>query len=150
MRQKETVLKHLNLPKYQVPWLRVPVSRLHPETPKSLIRTFNGQQYHVISMHPQVSFFQSPLLEFAPFVIAQMSPSSKMANESDKPAPQFKLDGNKSSEQLDALDLLAVMKPLINRYLLPPKLLGGHCDLTKLEARFFEQPKTANNRRKFT
>jgi hypothetical protein len=52
MRQKESVLKHLNLPKYNVPWLRVPVSRLHPENPKSLIRTFNNQKYHVISINP--------------------------------------------------------------------------------------------------
>jgi len=57
MRQKESVLKHLNLPKYKIPWLRVPVSRLHPENSKSLIRTFNNQKYHVITINPQVSFF---------------------------------------------------------------------------------------------
>jgi hypothetical protein len=52
MRQKEQVLKHLDLPKYVIPWLRVPVSRENPETNKSVTRTFNGQKHHVISINP--------------------------------------------------------------------------------------------------
>jgi hypothetical protein len=52
MRQKESVLKHLELPKYLVPWLRIPVSTLHPETDRSVTRVFKGQRHHVITMQP--------------------------------------------------------------------------------------------------
>lgn len=69
MRQKDSILKQLNLPKYLVPWLRIPVSTNFPETAKSAVRTFNGRKWHVVQVHPQVSFFQSPLLEFAQFVL---------------------------------------------------------------------------------
>jgi len=62
MMHKEKILKHIDLPKYRIPWIRVPqLKQVSQSIPPA------------ISVHPQISFFQISLLEFAPIVIKYLS-----------------------------------------------------------------------------
>eukprot|EP00347_Sterkiella_histriomuscorum_P003024 403365884 len=132
--KKEQTLKPFNLPVYQVPF----------------ITTNKGES---LKMNPQVSYFQSPLLEIAPDIIQQLSKS----NQDSKTQMKF----------------LNSYTPLINQYLLPsiynflPKGCLSHNNYSnhpffkqmhkKLEFSLDGQPIPApgpnqihNNRRKFS
>jgi len=77
-----------------------------------------------------VTYFQAPLLEYAPFVISQIkennSPSSVFKSEADAFAQELNLgndhDGFASAKKYTYKECFDTMKPLVNRYLLPPSM----------------------------
>lgn len=57
-RRKESILNSLNLPKFEVPWV-------YPK--KS-----GGERGEPLQIHPQVSFYQAPVLEYASEIITMI------------------------------------------------------------------------------
>lgn len=84
--KKEQTLRPFKLPTYQVQWLQT-------------------AKQENLKLHPQVSYFQSPLLEIAPDIIQQLAQNS--------------------SEPKANLKFLGKYQPLINQYLLPTTQAGA-------------------------
>ena len=111
MMNKEKILKHLDLPTYRIPWIREPQLKQNNQTIPP-----------AISVHPQISFFQISLLEFAPVVIKYLSKEKLLLTEKldiNDESASVDLDGNSKVKVSAGLDLLRQMRPLINNYFLP-------------------------------
>lgn len=78
---------------------------------------------------PQVSFLQAPLLEYAPFVISQIKASGDSQaykSQADNLAQELNLTtiekGDRKARKYTYKECFDTMKPLVNRYLLPPSM----------------------------
>jgi hypothetical protein len=108
--QKKKTLEKLNLPEYSFS-----LASIQPDDPKKEPSNI------VLKMHPQVSYFQSPLLEIAPEVYKQLTKqsaqnqtqASSLLGQSTNYAVSITMQ-NEASDRF-----LKRYQPLINPFLLP-------------------------------
>ena len=125
IRKKEQLLSRLDLPSYEVSWLKLPATT-PAASDKERRESSSLARRKMMSMQvcPQVSYFQAPLLEYAPFVAEQAQlRMERRQNAKDAFAKELNLKGSgqSSGAQIYPLkEVYEIMKPLINAYLLPP------------------------------
>ncbi|TNV87395.1 hypothetical protein FGO68_gene4584 [Halteria grandinella] len=103
--KKDGILKTLNLPTYKVPLESVRPIPQQGANKKKQLSTLD--EPIVLNLHPQVSFYQSPLLEIAPEVIKQMTKANSGGHHNDR-------EVIKSTTKF-----FKRFQPLVNPFLLP-------------------------------